>query len=77
MIQHPGKRITFYQMGKIFGLAYVRVALMAKALSGFQASGICPYNPDIFTDEDFAPAQLTEENDPDENNNNFAVTDGE
>lgn len=30
--------------------------------AGFQASGICPYNPDIFTDSDFVQAELSDEN---------------
>ena len=76
MLSHPGQRITFYQMGGLFGRAYNRVATIDKAVSGFRAAGCSPFNPDIFSDDDFAPALLTDEAQPDVNNN-LALNDGE
>ena len=35
-----------------------------KAVNGFSSTGIHPYNPDIFTDEDYAPSSVTENADP-------------
>ena len=50
------ERITQYDLSAIFNKAYTHVATMDKAQSGFRASGIWPYQPDKFTDEDFLPA---------------------
>ncbi|CAG4966510.1 unnamed protein product [Parnassius apollo] len=33
---------------------------MQNAVSAFTKTGICPLNPNIFTDVDFAPSQTTE-----------------
>lgn len=43
-------------MAEIFNNAYVKIATMEKAISGFKSSGIYPYNPDKFTKEDFEAA---------------------
>ena len=41
--------------------AYNRVTTADKAISAFTASGIFPFDQDIFTDEDFAPSSVTEQ----------------
>lgn len=61
MINHVGKRITDYDMASIFCTAYIRSATMRSAINGFRATGISPYNPDIFDDVDFASALTTEQ----------------
>lgn len=33
-------------------------------VSGFKKTGIWPFNPDVFTDEDFAPAEVTDQPEP-------------
>ena len=38
--------------------------ILEKAVSGFKKTGIWPMNPDVFTEEDFAPAAVTEQPDP-------------
>ena len=52
--------ISFYQMAGIFGTAYVRTSTQDKAINGFKSCGLRPFD-DIFRDEDFAAAELTEE----------------
>ncbi|CAK1596501.1 unnamed protein product [Parnassius mnemosyne] len=47
-------------MSSLFGTAYNRAATMPNAVSAFSKTGICPLNPNIFTDVDFAPSQTTE-----------------
>lgn len=59
-VSHPGRAITQYQIGKLFGSAYNRIASIEKAVKSFESCGIWPYNADIFTEEDFAPAIVTE-----------------
>ena len=60
MLMHAAKRITDYDLCHIFTPVYQRVANVDKAVNGFAASGIWPYNPDKFGDEHFAPSTVTE-----------------
>jgi hypothetical protein len=48
----------------IFILAYYKCASVDKANSGFLSTGIYPYNPDIFTGDEYAPSLVTENADP-------------
>lgn len=49
-------------MSELFNKAYIRICNSEKAIKGFKATGICPYNPDVFSAENFAPAELQEVN---------------
>ena len=60
MINHPGQRITEFQVSRLFRGAYERAVTMLNSVSGFRSIGIVPYNPDVFKEEDFAPAMVTE-----------------
>ncbi|XP_050510862.1 uncharacterized protein LOC126887929 isoform X2 [Diabrotica virgifera virgifera] len=53
------KKITPFDVSEILNRAFVRVATMEKAQKGFEISGIVPYRPNIFTDEDFLPSTLS------------------
>ena len=64
MVKNPGKRVTDYDLCTIFTPAYNRVASAEKAVNGFAASGIFPFNPDVFNDDDYAPSSVTEQIDP-------------
>lgn len=64
MLVNAGKRISQFNVAEIFGTAYMKTATIDKAINGFRATGIWPFNDDVFTDEDFVPAQLTEEPPP-------------
>ena len=60
MTNHPGKRVTDYETAEIFGRAYGRAATVEKSENGFCSTGIWPFNPDVFGDEDYAPSTVTE-----------------
>ena len=60
MVNHPGRRITEFEITKLFRAAYERAAAMQNSVSGFQSTRIVPFNPSIFGDSDFAPASVTE-----------------
>ena len=60
MVSHPGRRITEFKITKRFRAACERAATMQNSVSGFQSTGILPFNPNIFGDSDFAPASVTE-----------------
>ena len=57
---HPSRRIQMTDMAKLFNDAYPRACTVKNAVSGLVKSGICPYNPHVFTDEDFDAAMVTD-----------------
>jgi len=60
MLSNPGKCVTAYELCEIFTPAYQHVASHEKAVKGFESAGVVPYNPDVFSEDDFAPATVTE-----------------
>lgn len=60
MVSHPGQRVTDYDLCTLFGAAYTRTASVEKAVKGFESCGIWPFNPDVFSENDFAPAEVTD-----------------
>ena len=64
--RNPNMSITMFQVAAIFNEAYTSAATIKNAMSAFEACGIHPYNRDIFTDEDFAPAEVTDRPEPEE-----------
>lgn len=60
---HPGRVITQNQIGELFTSAYGKAATIRNATSGFSKTGICPFNPNIFPDEFFEPAETTDRDD--------------
>ena len=51
MVNHPGRRIAEFEITKLFRAAYERAATtMQNSVSGFQSTGIVPFNPNIFGD---------------------------
>lgn len=57
---HPGRIVTEDDIGELFSTAYTQAATMANAVSGYRKAGINPFDPCIFTDEDFIAAEVTE-----------------
>uniref|UniRef100_A0A2A4JC02 Uncharacterized protein n=1 Tax=Heliothis virescens TaxID=7102 RepID=A0A2A4JC02_HELVI len=51
-------KITSYDVAGLFNKAYIQVANISKAESGFRATGIYPLNPNVFTEQDFLAASL-------------------
>ncbi|XP_068907656.1 uncharacterized protein [Tenebrio molitor] len=68
MKNNPGKIVTLYNVSYLFGKAYRFSATMNNALSGFEKTGIWPFNPNIFPDWAFQPAATTDR--PMENTDN-------
>jgi len=58
--EHAGRGVTEGVVTEIFAAVYSQAANMKNAVSGFQKSGLHPYNPDIFTDSDFMAADVTD-----------------
>ncbi|KAJ4433071.1 hypothetical protein ANN_15328 [Periplaneta americana] len=53
MVRNPGRVITHREVYFLFCRAYERVATLEKAKNSFRATGIFPFNPEIFTEDDF------------------------
>ncbi|CAH2086648.1 unnamed protein product [Euphydryas editha] len=58
---NPGLVVTIRQVAEVFGNAFVQAATMSTAVNGFRKCGIWPYNPNVFSETDFAPS-LTDRN---------------
>lgn len=59
---HAYEKISPYEIAELFNNAYMRVATLEKAVKGFQVTGIWPYNPNIFCEEDYAPTDVYNSN---------------
>lgn len=59
-VNNPGKCISAIHVSRLFNDAYLTVANMEKGVEGFRCTGIYPFNSDIFSDADFAPASVTD-----------------
>lgn len=57
LTSHPGEKINPGDIAELFNLAFSRVATPEKAIKGFKETGLFPFNPDVFSNEDFAPAE--------------------
>ncbi|KAK9703812.1 CENP-B N-terminal DNA-binding domain [Popillia japonica] len=49
----PGKVVTNFKVGRLFGIAYNRAATMNNSINGFKKTGLFPLNKNAFGDEDF------------------------
>ncbi len=60
MRTHPGKTLTIYDIPSLVATALPRAATPSNIISGFVCTGICPFNPDIFEEQDFSPSYVTD-----------------
>ena len=64
LVSHPGKTVSIYDIAEVSGKAWSKAAMPANVISGFAASGIHPFQPDIWQDEHFCLAQVTDRPNP-------------
>lgn len=64
MTSNPGKPVTIYNVAQFARDAFYAAFSMNNITSGFKNSGIWPINKNIFTDEDFLPAFVTDRSKP-------------
>lgn len=57
---NPGRTVSIYQVAKFLNQAYEKTATREIASSGFRATGISPWNPNIFPDHVFLPSLTTD-----------------
>jgi hypothetical protein len=56
---HAHQPITQRNVAGLIKRAYLRVATLDKVGNSFRACGIYPFNPHVFSSEDFGPAQVS------------------
>ena len=66
-MQNPGQVVTPSRVAGIFSKAYLSSCRMELAVSGFAATGIFPFNRNIFTPEDFIADNENSRNESNEN----------
>ena len=57
---NSGRTISIYDLGSLTGQAFNLAMTPQNILSGFQSSGIYPLNPDVFTEQDYLPSDVTD-----------------
>lgn len=60
LTNHPGKPITIYEIASLVGSSYPLAFNPGNILSGFRVSGICPFNRDVFRDDEFLSSYVTD-----------------
>lgn len=60
----PGKLVTQYDIAGLVGIAFPRAATTSTAANGFSATGIWPFNREIFGADDFVAADVTDQPEP-------------
>ncbi|XP_065639620.1 uncharacterized protein LOC136072345 [Hydra vulgaris] len=60
MVNNPSKHITIYDISSLVGVAFPLAFTPKNIVSGFQCTGIFPFNPMIFSNEDFLSSYVTD-----------------
>ena len=60
MVSHPGKTITIYDVAELVGKADEQALTPRTIRSGFAASGIWPFNRDVFGKDEFLSSYVSD-----------------
>lgn len=60
LVNNPGKRITIHVIAELVGEAYPLAFSPSNVLSGFNGTGIYPFNRNVYKDEDFVASMVTD-----------------
>ncbi len=77
MRTHPGRTVSIYEVAELVKQAFMSAMTPTNITSGFRATGIYPYNRDIFPDEDYPPSMVTDRPNPEEPSTSAAADPGE
>ena len=64
MLNNPGRTISIHDIGGLLGDSHPKAFTPINIQSGFRVSGIYPFNPDVFGEDDFLPSLVTDRPDP-------------
>ena len=62
MTSHVGKTITIYEVAELTSFAFNKAMTIDNITSGFKATGIYPYNRDVFSEDVFLPSEMLSSN---------------
>ena len=60
MSNHPGQTMGIYDLPAVLREALPGVATHQNIVKGFAVAGVFPFNPNIFSDMDYAPSYVTD-----------------
>lgn len=60
MLNNPGRPITIYNIAKLIGQAYPLAFTPKNICSGFKKTGIEPFDPENFSEQDFLSSYVTD-----------------
>lgn len=60
LMRHPGCPVTIYDVGELIGIAFTKSMTISNITKAFQKTGICPFDRDIFSSDDFLPSTVTD-----------------
>lgn len=60
MRNHPGERMTIYDLPELVKCAFLSAVTASNIVAGFVCTGIVPFNDQVFQEIDFAPASVTD-----------------
>ncbi|KAF2902796.1 hypothetical protein ILUMI_03390 [Ignelater luminosus] len=66
MLSNPGKTVTIYNIPGFVKTIMSQAFSQTNILSGFRSTGIHPFNPDLFNEDDFMCSAVTDRNIPDD-----------
>ncbi|XP_055634209.1 uncharacterized protein LOC129774489 [Toxorhynchites rutilus septentrionalis] len=61
MRQNPARTIGLYDVCELMGTAFLKAASGSVTTSDFRKCGIWPYNRHVFSNDDFAPSEVTDQ----------------
>lgn len=64
MINHPGQVIGLKDIARLVGIAHQRAFTPVNITKGFLKTGICPYNSQLFSEQDFLTSSVTDREAP-------------
>ena len=60
LTNNPSGVITIYEIAEIAGQSYTHAFTMRNIISGFASTGIFPFNPNVLSEDEFLPAEVTD-----------------
>lgn len=64
MVNNPAQPMKIQDIPALIGHAFPKAFNLQNITKGFSCTGICPYNPDIFSDSDFLGSNVTDRPNP-------------